>query len=299
MQYSKNLLTDKSKFYSILEKMNNKIKEDKEIKNRSCPHCASTKVIKYGRVKSNNAQIFYCKECRKRFVESIGTPFYCSKKSNEVWDKYFENMWIGCTIRQCAKKGEISQNTAFFWRHKILSYYSKFIKRKTLEDEVEILVRTYAQNSKKIKESVVENFNKEIFELKKGERFYFFFTKDNNDNIGFLPFDKYPLVRSTLERNLLNILNEVKKVSIYGNNIIKSYVKRRFKEVSRIAEDSKLFFYERELKTWISGFWGVSFRYITNYLNWFKLYYDNNKEYKNTRQYMYRTIRKLILENVI
>lgn len=293
------LLTDKSKYYSILVKINDMMKDTEIVTRRSCPHCGSTKVIKYGRVKSNKAQIFYCKECKKRFVETIGTPFYYSKKSDKVWENYFENMWIGCTIRQCSAKIDISQNTSFSWRHKILGYYSKFFKRKTLENEAEILVRTYAQNSKKEKESAIKNVNKDIFTLKPGERFYFFFSKDKDDNIEFMPFDKYPLVRTTLERNLSIILNKVKKVSIYGNNVIMSYAKRKFAEVSRVVQSSKLFFYEREMRIWMSGFWGVSFRYITNYLNWFRIYYNNNKEYTNTRQYLYRTVRELINENII
>ena len=293
------LLTDNSKYYSILKKINDMMKDTEVITSRSCPHCASTKVIKYGKVKSNKAQIFYCKECKKRYVETIGTPFYYSKKSDEVWKNYFENMWIGCTIRQCSKKMNISQNTSFSWRHKILSYYSKFFKRKTLENEAEILVRTYVQNSKKEKESAIENVNKEIFTLKPGERFYFFVTKDKDDNIEYIHFDKYPLVRSKLEKNLSIILNKVKKVSVYGNNVIMSYAKRKFEEVSRIVSNSKLFFYEREMRTWLSGFWGVSFRYITNYLNWFRIYYYNDKEYTNTRQYLYRTVRELINENII
>ena len=78
-----------------------------------------------------------------------------------------------------------------------------------------------------------------------------------------------------------------------------SYAKRKFEEVSRIVSNSKLFFYEREMRTWLSGFWGVSFRYITNYLNWFRIYYYNDKEYTNTRQYLYRTVRELINENII
>ena len=293
------LLTDKSKYYSILNNINDKMKDTKVTVSRTCPHCTSMKVIKYGKVKSNKAQIFYCKECKKRFVETIGTPFYCSKKSDEVWKNYFKNMWTGCTIRQCSTMMNISQNTSFSWRHKILSYYSKFLKRKPLDKEAEILVRTYVQNSIKDKESAIENVNKETFVLKPGEKFYFFFTKDKNENIGFIPFDKYPLVRTTLEKNLSIILNKVKKVSIYGNNVIKSYAKRKYEEVSRVAPTSKLFYYEKEMRTWISGFWGVSFRYIINYLNWFRIYYNNDKEYTNTRQYLFRTVRELICENII
>ena len=125
------------------------------------------------------------------------------------------------------------------------------------------------------------------------------FFVDKDENIEYIPFDKYPLVRSKLEKNLSIILNKVKKVSVYGNNVIMSYAKRKFEEVSRIVSNSKLFFYEREMRTWLSGFWGVSFRYITNYLNWFRIYYYNDKEYTNTRQYLYRTVRELINENII
>lgn len=290
------LLTDKSKYYSVLTYISDMMKDTKIITSKSCPHCHGMNVIKYGKVKSNNAQIFYCKECKKRFVETIGTPFYRSKKNDELWRKYFENMWIGYNIRECSEMIGIAQTTAFFWRHKILGYFLKFFKRKKLDYEAEVLVKTYVQNSKKEKESAIENVNNKISTLKLGEKFYFFFTKDKNGNIEFLPFDKYPLVRKTLKENLAIVFSNIKKVAIYGNNIITTYAKKSVEKVIRVPQDSELFFYAREMKEWISGFWGISFRYITNYLNWFRIYYINDGEYTNTRQYFYKTFRELINE---
>ena len=280
-------LTEKSRYYTILKCIND-MNKDISI-NRTCPYCNGNNIIKYGRVKSNKAQIFYCKICEKRFVETIGTPFYRSRKNNEIWDKYFENMWKGYNIRECDKKIDMSQNTSFSWRHKILSYYLKFFERKPLNEEVEVMVRTYVQNSKKEKESAIENVNKEVFTLKLGEKFYFFFTKDNEGNIEFLPFDKYPLSRPSLKSKLDIMFDKVKKVGVYGNNVIKSYAKKCVNEVTRVVADSELFIYERDMRSWISGFWGISFRYILNYFNWFRIYYVNNKMYKETRQYIYGT----------
>ena len=280
-------LTEKSKYYTILKCIND-MNKDITI-NKACPHCHGEDIIKYGKVKSNKAQIFYCKTCEKRFVETIGTPFYRSRKNNEIWSRYFENMWVGYSIRECAEKIDISQNTSFSWRHKILSYYLKFFKRKPLNDEVDVMVRTYVQNSKKEKESAIENVEKEALTLKLGEKCYFFFTKNNDGTIEFLPFDKYPLARLSLKRKLDIIFSNVKKVGIYGNNVIKSYAKKCVKEVTKVMADSELFLYEKDMRSWISGFWGVSFRYIANYFNWFRIYYINNKRYKETRQYIYGT----------
>ena len=281
------LLTEKSKYYSTLGYINNMSEEITTIK--VCPHCNENNIIKYGKVKSNNAQIFYCKSCKKRFVETIGTPFYRSRKNNEIWTGYFENMWTGNTIRECAEKMEISQNTSFSWRHKILSYYLKFFKRKSLYNDVDVMVRIYVQNSKKEKESALMNVEKENITLKLGEKIFFLFTKNNDNTIEFLPFDKYPLSRLSLKRRLDIIFSNVKKVGVYGNNVIKSYAKKCVDEVNRVEANSELFIYERYMRSWISGFWGISFRYILNYFNWFRIYYVNNKMYKETRQYIYGT----------
>ena len=290
------LLTEKSKYYSILTQINNMMRDVNIIDSKSCPYCQSGKLIKYGRIKSNNAQIFYCKDCKKRFVETIGTPFYRSKKDDKAWKKYFEHMWIGYNIRECAEMMDIGHVTAFFWRHKILKYYLKFFKRKKLDSEAEVQVKTYKQNSKKEKESAIESINSTVFNLKLGEKFYFFFTKDKDGNIEFLPFDKYPLVRRTLKENLSIVFSNMKKVAIQGNNVINAYAKKFVSKVERVPLNSELIFYTREMKEWLRGFWGISFRYIRNYFNWFRIYYINDQSYINTRQYYYKTFRELISE---
>lgn len=293
MQCKSIFLTEKSRYYPIFKYIND-MNEDVTI-NRTCPHCNGNKIIKYGKVKSSKAQIFYCKVCKKRFAETIGTPFYRSRKDNEVWNQYFENMWTGYNIRECAKNIGVAENTSFSWRHKILSYYLKFFQRKTLKEEADIMVRTYVQNSKKEKESAVKNVDDEVCTLKLGEKFYYFFTINREGNIGFFPFDKYPLVRPTLQKKLEIVFNNISKLGVHGNNVIKSYAKKFVKEVTKVKAESDLFKYQRDMKRWISAFWGISFRYIANYFNWFRIYYINNKSYRNTQQYIYGTLKYQII----
>ncbi len=65
----------------------------------SCPHCGSGHFIRYGRTRLGR-QRYRCRECRKTFSETTGTPFMYSKKTLRVWADYLFCMGGGLTLRQ-------------------------------------------------------------------------------------------------------------------------------------------------------------------------------------------------------
>lgn len=100
---------------------------------KPCPHCSSTKVYKRG--KKNGVQMYKCNDCNKWYSETTGTPLYDIKLKSK-WQSYLNCMEQGMPIKKIAKKLDISIQTSFDWRHKILSSLEQFVPIE-LSDEVE------------------------------------------------------------------------------------------------------------------------------------------------------------------
>jgi len=102
-------------------------------KNKQCPHCTSTKVYKRG--KKRGVQMYRCNDCEKWYSETTGTPLYDIKLKSK-WQSYLRCMEQGMPIKKIAKELNISIQTSFDWRHKILSSLEQFVP-KTLSEEIE------------------------------------------------------------------------------------------------------------------------------------------------------------------
>jgi transposase-like protein len=93
-----------------------------EIKKRRdkkpCPHCHCKKVHKRGQQKG--VQMYVCTGCKKWYSQTTGTPLHGIKLKSK-WQAYLRCMEQGKAIKKIAKELEISIQTSFDWRHKILS----------------------------------------------------------------------------------------------------------------------------------------------------------------------------------
>jgi len=90
---------------------------------KPCPHCNSSKVYKRG--KQIGVQMYNCNDCGKWYSETTGTPLYDIKLKSK-WQSYLNCMEQGMPIKKIAKELNISIQTSFDWRHKILSSLSQF-----------------------------------------------------------------------------------------------------------------------------------------------------------------------------
>lgn len=102
-------------------------------KKKPCPHCRSIKVYKRG--KQNGVQMYQCTECKKWYSETTGTTLYNIKLKSK-WQSYLRCMEQGMPIKKIAKELNISIQTSFDWRHKILSALSQYVPE-SLSSEVE------------------------------------------------------------------------------------------------------------------------------------------------------------------
>lgn len=101
----------------------------------NCPHCRSEHVVKNGHVRG--AQRFVCKDCQKSFGLTNNTILFSTKKDIEVWQKYMECLADKLSLRKAAEKCEISVETAFYWRHKILDTLRGLLDSLTLSGTIE------------------------------------------------------------------------------------------------------------------------------------------------------------------
>ncbi len=105
----------------------------KERLKKPCPHCASTKVYKRG--KQKGVQMYRCNDCSKWYSETTGTALYDIKLKSK-WQSYLQCMEQGMPIKKIVRELNISIQTSFDWRHKILSSLDQFVP-KELSSEVE------------------------------------------------------------------------------------------------------------------------------------------------------------------
>ena len=114
----------------------------------SCPHCKSSSVVRHGKARAK--QRYLCKECNKTFVPTTMTTLSDSHYGEAVWKQVVEDTINGESLKRTANKLNISKNTAFYMRHKILmSMESKINNKPTVLSGVCELDETYILESMK------------------------------------------------------------------------------------------------------------------------------------------------------
>jgi len=91
---------------------------------KPCPYCKSEKVYKRG--KQKGVQMYRCNDCNKWYSETTGTPLHDIKLKSK-WPAYLRCMEQGLSIKKIAKELDISIQTSFDWRHKILSSLDQLV----------------------------------------------------------------------------------------------------------------------------------------------------------------------------
>lgn len=103
----------------------------------TCRRCDSVSIIKFGKDK-NNKQRFKCKSCNTIFYSDSYSVTSKSHQPLFVWKKYIPLLLKGTSLAVCAKECGISEQTAFTWRHKILSSLQSDQNNRALTGIVEI-----------------------------------------------------------------------------------------------------------------------------------------------------------------
>lgn len=84
----------------------------------ACPHCSHNKYVRYG--KDKGVQRYKCKSCKRGFTEYTGTWMAGLQRRDKVGE-YLELMIQEKSLDKISAALGINKKTAFDWRHKILA----------------------------------------------------------------------------------------------------------------------------------------------------------------------------------
>jgi transposase-like protein len=241
--------------------------------------------------------MYQCNECKKWYSETTGTPLYDIKLKTK-WQSYLRCMEQGMSIKKIAAELNISIQTSFDWRHKILSSLEQFAPKqlsaeiecdelelplsnkgvKNLEREPRKRGSDFKRNKGKEDITVVQvvtaverNGNKylkavESKRLSKEEITQVLGGKLSEDSI--LITDKHPSYRAFAKENPL-----IKhKALLAEDHVDKNDKTIHLQKVNNVHS---------QLRKFLRPFNGVSSKYLQNYLNWYA-YVDNIKMSKTT-----------------
>ena len=260
-------------------------KEDviKKREKKPCPHCSSTKVYKRG--KQKGVQMYKCNSCNKWYSETTGTPLYAIKIKHK-WQSYLNCMEQGMPIKKIATKLNISIQTSFDWRHKILSSLSQFTPT-TLSgqvecDEFELALsdkgsRSLERKSRKRGTDFKRNQGKDIVTTvqvvtavqRNGEKFLKAVETKRLSKKDIEKVFDGKLVDNT---TLITDKHHSYKAFIKDNSTIKhktllakEHVDKNDKSIHLQSVNNT----HKQVRTFLKPFNGVSSKYLQNYLNWY------------------------------
>lgn len=250
---------------------------------KSCPHCSSIKVSKRG--KQRGVQMYRCNDCSKWYSETTGTPLYDIKLKNK-WQSYLKCMEQGMPIKKIAKELNISIQTSFDWRHKILSSLSQFtpteLSNQVECDELELPVnekgnRNLTRASRKRGTDFKRNQGKDIVTTVQ------VVTAVQRDGEKYLKaVETKRLSKKDIKKVFEGILNKNTTLITDKHPSFRAYAKENptIKHKTLLAKDhvdkkDKSIHLQRvnnthkQLRDFLKPFNGVSSKYLQNYLNWY------------------------------
>lgn len=248
-----------------------------------CAHCGHGKYVKFGMDKGS--QRYKCKSCNRSFTEYTGTWMAGIRRKEKI-DDYMQLMLEEKSLDKIKVALSINKKTAFDWRHKILASIEDTNKGGftgiTESDE------TFFLQSDKGREVETRKPRKRGgSSSKKGindDHIAVIVTQDRKKQIDVTVATKGRLKKIDLEKAIGNRLTQQtvlcsdSHVSYKGFAIdkhiehhpLRSDLKQRV--ISGVYHIQHVNSAHRRIKKWIDNqFWGVSTKYLQQYLNWYRL----------------------------
>jgi transposase-like protein len=252
-------------------------------KQERCPHCGGFHYYRYGKFK--DSQRFKCKSCGRTFCEYTGTWLQGIHKKELVGD-YLSLMLEHTSLDKTSKKLKINKKTAFDWRHKILSSFEQ-----DTGDEFEGVVEsdeTFFEHSEKGNKRLNRPSRKRGTQGKpRGigqNKAAVIVSTDRKKSLKMTLSTMGRITKSDIVESLQTPLSSEVILCSDGHVGYKGYCKDHNLKHVVLRSDLKQFVKKggfhiqhvnelhNRLKKWIDGtFWGVSTKYLQNYLNWFYL----------------------------
>jgi transposase-like protein len=252
-------------------------------KEEKCPHCGGLHYYRYGKFK--DSQRFKCRDCGKTFCEYTGTWLEGIHKKELVED-YLALMIEHASLDKTSKKLKINKKTAFDWRHKILSS----VEQNTGAEFAGVVEsdETFFEHSEKGNKHLKRPPRKRSTQGKSRgvgqNKAAVIVSADRKRNLKMTLSTMGRITKSDIVESFQSPLNSEATLCSDGHVSYKGYSKDYNLKHIVLRADLKQFVKKggyhiqhvnelhNRLKKWIDGtFWGVSTKYLQNYLNWFYL----------------------------
>lgn len=275
-----------------------------------CPHCSHTKYVRFGI--DRGAQRYKCKSCCRSFTEYTGTWMAGLHKKDKV-DAYLALMLEEKSLDKIKESLKINKKTAFDWRHKILSSLSN---GKDDNDDFTGITESdetfFLRSEKGMKVTDRKSRKRGGKSNKRGisnDQVAVIVTQDRKSTLD--------LSVATLGRiSKIDLENAIGKRVKKGVTILCSDSHHTYKG---FAKDNEMEFHpinaskgervkgnyhiqhvnstHNRIKKWIDNtFWGVSTKYLQQYLNWHRLKESIKSRSDRTNAFVEKTINTGALE---
>lgn len=249
-----------------------------------CAHCSHPKYVKFGTDKGS--QRYKCKSCKRSFTEYTGTWMAGLQRKDKV-DDYLALMLEEKSLDKIKETLLINKKTAFDWRHKILASLSENDKDDftgiTESDE------TFFLNSEKGRTVTHRESRKRGGTSKtrgiSNDQVAVIVTQDRKSVLDLSVATMGRIKKADIENAIGDrikpnqaILCSDAHVSYKGfaidnkieHHALKAIIKQRVK--NKVYHIQHVNSTHNRVKKWIDNtFWGVSTKYLQQYLNWYRI----------------------------
>lgn len=254
-------------------------------KGEVCPHCNSTYVVKNGKL--NGKQRYKCKTCNKTFNDFTKSALSSTKLPLDKWIEYAKCMVLGYSIRKSAEIIEVCVKTSFYMRHKILDAIRIFMGIGDVDSVIEMdetfVAESFKGNHKKSGFVMPRNARKRGKQVKKrgisSEQVCVATAIDRNGNLIMEMVCKGRVRHADFKRlydgrvsdgsiictdSHKSYVQFAKDLNLEHKRIMRGHYKNGIYHINHINN------LHSQFKRWMYRFHGVSTKFLSNYLYWFK-----------------------------
>ena len=277
-------------------------------KQGSCPYCKSKSYIRFG--KDKGCRRFRCKDCLRTFTEYTGT-WIDGLKKKELITPYIELMIEGKSLDKTSAALKINKKTAFDWRHKILSSLEQDSGDKfngIVESDETFFCESEKGNKPLNRLSRKRGKSTSPDEKKKrgisDDKATVIVTVDRKGGMNLCVATMGRIKKDDISRSIGSPLNQNTILCTDGHVSYKGYATDNNLEHVTLRADLKQHVKQgvyhiqnvnsihHRLKKWIDGeFWGVSTKYLQNYLGWFRLNEQTKDSSNKVKDFISQTMR--------
>lgn len=261
------------------------VENQRFVEGRVCPHCGSIHVVRNGK-RPDGAQRYVCRDCKKSFVANSNSITSGTRKDFSVWEKYIDCMLNGMSLAKSAVICGIHKNTAFAWRHKILDALQIMAQNVKLcgiiEADETFFAISYKGNHKKSKTFTMprsahkRGHSTHLRGLSREKVCVPCAVNRNGLSIAKITNtgrvstkDLHHIYDGRIENNSTIVTDKMNSYVRFTNaNNLKLVQLKTGKAKKGIYNIQHINNYHSQLKRFLSGFNGVSTKYLNNYLVW-------------------------------